>query len=338
MKILIVKPSSLGDVVQALPVLRLLKLAHPAAEIFWWVDSRFAPLLESDPDLAGIILFERNGWRSPQRWVRLVREVLTLREHRFDLVIDLQCLARSGAFAWVANGGFLAGLDEPREGARGFYDLIVPRPSFDTHAVDWYLGVLPHLGVPVHDRFTWIPSRPEIAQAIKTRWPVTGRRWLAVQPGARWPDKRWPAEYFVELIRQIAADFPEIQFAVMGGSDERELAESIVAAAPQRALNLAGQLSLPEMVEWLRLSSVMVTNDTGPMHVAAALGRPVVAIFGPTDPHRTGPYGQIGLALRQPLPCAPCFRPACANPNQMECLRIIPPGRVAVEVARRLKG
>jgi heptosyltransferase-1 len=92
------------------------------------------------------------------------------------------------------------------------------------------------------------------------------------------------------------------------------------------------------MVEWLRLCEVMVTNDTGPMHVAAALGKPVVGLFGPTDPRRTGPYGQIEQVLRQPLPCAPCFKPTCANPKQMECLRTILPARVAAEVARRLKG
>ena len=337
-KILIVKPSSLGDVVQALPVLRLLKLAHPGAEIFWWVDSRYAPLLENDPDLSGVILFERNGWRSPRRWLKLGQEILALRAHHFDLVIDLQCLARSGAFAWLANGGFLAGLDEPREGARGFYDLIVPRPSFGTHAVDWYLAVLPHLGVPVHKQFIWMPGRPEVAQAVRNRWKPDGVRWVAVQPGARWPDKRWPAEYFADLVRQLAADFPDVRFAVMGGKDERELGAGIAAAAPDRSLNLAGELTLPEMVEWLRLCAVMVTNDTGPMHVAAALGRPVLGLFGPTDPRRTGPYGQVEHVLRQPPPCAPCFKPDCANPNHMECLRTIPATRVAVEAARRLKG
>jgi lipopolysaccharide heptosyltransferase II len=161
---------------------------------------------------------------------------------------------------------------------------------------------------------------------------------VAVQPGARWLDKRWPVEYFAELVRQLAADFPEVHFAVLGSKDERDRAETIAAVVPQRALNLAGLVSLPEMVEWLRLCEVMVTNDTGPMHVAAALGKPVVALFGPTDPRRTGPYGQIEQVLRQPLPCAPCFKPSCANPNQMECLRTISPARVAAEVARRLKG
>ena len=150
MKILILKPSSLGDVVQALPVLRLLKLHLPDSEIFWWVDSNLAPLLENDPDLAGVIRFERRGWAAPQNWLNLCRQIQWARAQSFDWVIDLQCLARSGAFAWLANGKFLIGLDEPREGARGFYDVVVSRRSFQTHAVDWYLDVLRVLNVPAH--------------------------------------------------------------------------------------------------------------------------------------------------------------------------------------------
>src|SRR5471030_528590 len=202
LKILILKPSSLGDVIQALPVLRLLKLHFPASEIFWWLDSALAPLLEGDPDLAGIVRFERRRWGKPQHWPEMLRSIRWLRAQKFDLVIDLQCLLRSGAFAWLANGKFLVGLDEVREGARGFYDLAVPRKSFHTHAVDWYLSVLPPLGVPVHKNFNWLPERPEISAAVKSKWPEVGvqasacppgdtlkrelqPKWIALQPGAR---------------------------------------------------------------------------------------------------------------------------------------------------------
>ena len=141
LKILILKPSSLGDVVQALPVLRLLKRHLPASEIHWWIDSGLAPLLEGDPDLTGVVRFERKRWASLPHWPEMLRSIAGMRAQKFDWVIDLQGLARSGAFAWLANGQLLAGLDEAREGARGFYDIIVPRASFHTHAVDWYLAV-----------------------------------------------------------------------------------------------------------------------------------------------------------------------------------------------------
>ena len=337
MKILILKPSSLGDVVQALPVLRLLKRHLPASEIYWWVDSKFAPLLEGDPDLTGVVRFERRRWASPLHWPEAFRSIRWLRAQHFDWVIDLQCLARSGAFAWLANGNFLIGLDEPREGARGFYDIAVRRASFHTHAVDWYLAVLPQLGVPVHKNFQWLPERPGITATLKSKWQTAGTRWIALQPGARWPNKRWPVDYFTELAGRFAKNFPDTRFAILGDSLDRPLGEILSRAAPERCLNLCGQTSLLEMVEWLRLCHLMVTNDTGPMHVAAALGKPLVALFGPTEPRRTGPYGQLHNVLRIELPCSPCFRSYCTYRKPNECLKAISPATVFEVASKKLQ-
>jgi heptosyltransferase I len=358
LKILILKPSSLGDVIQALPVLRLLKLHYPAGQIFWWIDSALAPLLEGDPDLAGIVRFERKRWGKPQYWPEMLRSIRWLRAQKFDLVIDLQGLARSGVFAWLTHGKFLAGLDEAREGARGFYDLAAPRKSFHTHAVDWYLDVLPMLGVPVHKNFNWLPERPAIAAEVKRKWQTElsvgaqasacpdgtlkrelqpGARWIVLQPGARWENKRWPAEYFAELVRQTAAQFPGTRFAILGSGEDRPLGEIISRAAPQHCLNLCGKTSLLEMIEWVRRCDLMVTNDTGPMHAAAALGKPVVALFGPTEPRRTGPYGQLENVLRLELPCSPCLSANCtyyAKPN--ECLKGLSPATVFERVQKLL--
>lgn len=337
MKILLLKPSSLGDVFQALPVLRLLKLHYPSSEIFWWLDAALAPLLEGDPDLAGIARFERKRWGKLRHWPEMLRSIRWLRAQKFDLVIDLQCLARSAAFAWLANGQRLIGLDEIREGARGFYDLAVPRKSFHTHAVDWYLAVLPPLGVPVHNRFIWLPERPAVAAMVKSKWPTDGSRWIALQPGARWENKRWPAKYFAELVRQIAAQFPDTRFAILGSGEDKSLGEIISRAAPARCLNLCGATSLLEMIEWVRLCDLMITNDTGPMHAAAALDKPMIALFGPTEPRRTGPYGQLENVLRIDLPCAPCLSANCtfyAKPN--ECLNALTPALVFARVQKLL--
>jgi lipopolysaccharide heptosyltransferase II len=334
LKILILKPSSLGDVVQALPVLRLLKRHLPESGIFWWIDSQLAPLLEGDPDLIGIVRFERRRWASPRHWPEMLRSICWMRAQNFDWVIDLQCLARSGTFAWLANGKFLIGLDEPREGARGFYDVAVRRPSFHTHAVDWYLAVLPRLGVPVHTNFQWLPERPEIAATVKSKWQTDGARWIALQPGARWLTKCWPAEYFAELGRLLAKSFLDVHFVILGDGKDKSLGEIISRAAPERCLNLCGQTSLPEMVEWLRLCDLMVTNDTGPMHVATALGKPLVALFGPTDPRRTGPYGHLENVLRLDLPCSPCLKSHCHYEKPNECLNALSPAMV-FEFARK---
>jgi len=338
LKILILKPSSLGDVVQALPVLRLLKRHLPASEMFWWIDSQFAPLLEGDPDLTGVVRFERQRWTSPLHWPEMLRSIRWLRAQNFDWVIDLQCLARSGAFAWLTNGKFLIGLDEPREGARGFYDVAIRRPSFHTHAVDWYLAVLPQLGAPLHWDFQWLPERPEIANTVKSKWQTGKARWIVIQPGARWPNKRWPVENFAGLVRLLAEQFADARFAIPGGGEDKPLGEIISSAAPERCLNLCGQTSLPEMVEWLRLCELMVTNDTGPMHVAAALGKPLVALFGPTEPRRTGPYRQLNSVLRIDLPCSPCLKSHCTYGKPNECLKALSPATVFEFARKKLQG
>lgn len=334
MKILILKPSSLGDVVQALPVLRLLKQQLPQSEIYWWIESTLAPLLEGDPDLAGLALFERRLWAAPSRWGRLWRSVRWMRDQAFDWVIDLQSLARSGIFAWLANGQLTVGLDEPREGARGFYDLAAPRPSFHTHAVDWYLAVLPLLGVPVHWNFQWIHEQPSVAAALRQKWPLGNAKWIILQPGARWLNKRWPDGHFAELVRRLAAARPDLRFAILGGEQDRALGETIARIETARCLNLTGKISLPEMVEWIRLCHLMVTNDTGPMHVAAALGKPVVALFGPTEPSRTGPYGQLDHVLQLDLPCVPCMKARCSYAKPFECLRALPASAVVSAVLK----
>ncbi len=244
-----------------------------------------------------------------------------MRRQSFDLIIDLQCLLRSGLFAWLAKGELLVGLDEPREGARGFYDIIVRRESFHTHAVDWYLAVLKALNVPVHWNFEWLPERRAISEDVKRKWQTESARWIVVQPGARWLNKRWPIENYTKLVRQLAAERPDARFAIMGGKDDVQLGAAVAQADPKRCLDLTGKVSLPEMIEWIRLSEMMISNDTGPMHVAAALGKPVVGIFGPTEPRRTGPYGQLQNVVRIDLPCSPCLKSHCTYSKPMECLR-----------------
>ncbi len=335
LKILILKPSSLGDIVQTLPVLRCLKLHLPDSAVYWWVETALAPLLEGDPDLSGLVHFDRRRWARPANWLEIWRSVQWIRAQGFDWVIDLQCLARSGAFAWLANGQRLVGLDERREGARGFYDLAARRASWHTHAVDWYLEVLPLLKVPVRRDFEWIPVRKAASDSIRRQWSPDSARWVAVQPGARWANKRWPAAHFAETVRQLAATEPGLRFAILGGKDEQTLGGEVAQAAPDRCLDLTGRISLPEMIEWIRLCQAMLTNDTGPMHVAAALGTPVIGLFGPTEPARTGPYAQQSNVLRTSLPCVPCMRPTCHHDPSMECLKKIQPG-TAVSALRRV--
>jgi heptosyltransferase-1 len=335
LKILILKPSSLGDIIQALPVLRLLKDHLPSSRIYWWIESGLAPLLENDPDLTGLVRFERDRWASPLNWRGMWRSIQWMRSQHFDWVIDLQSLARSAFFAWLANGKFTIGLDDPREGARGFYDITVRRNSFHTHAVDWYLDVLRWLQIPVHFQFEWIKPKPDAAAAIGKKWPANGARWVAVQPGARWPTKKWPAENYARALTQLAAQYSDLHFVVLGAPADKELGQRLAATNPSRCLDLTGRTSLPELIEWIRRCDLLLTNDTGPMHMAAALGTPLVAVFGPTEPKRTGPYRQLQNVLQKQLPCAPCLKSHCRNPIPLECLHAVTPDQL-IASARRL--
>lgn len=336
MKILIIKPSSLGDVVHALPILRLLKQQHPQSEIHWCIDSYLAPLLENDPDLTGLLPFIRHGWASPAQWWQGWSTLHKARQLRFDWVIDLQALARSGLMAWWANGEFTIGLDDRREGASLFYDVAVPRPSPDTHAVDWYRAVLPYLGVPVHWNFEWLPIQPHLAEAVRSQWPLGAQQIVILQPGARWNNKRWPVEYFRTLVAELLRRRPELHFVILGGKSDQAAGLGKAIAAAGHCLDLTGRVSLPEMIEWIRVASLMISNDTGPMHVAAALRKPVVALFGPTSPQRTGPYGQIDRVLQMELPCVPCLKSSCHYHRPLACLRDLRPEMVVAEVEKRL--
>ncbi len=322
--------------IQAIPVLRMLKRHRPDSQIYWWLAAELCPLLQGDPDLAGLYPFNRRQWLSVDFWKQMALGLRQMRRQSFHWVIDLQSLARSALVAWFSRGQFTIGLDDSREGARTFYDVTVPRPSLNSHAVDWYLRVLPHLNVPLNWDFDWLPPRPQIAAAVQQKWRPAGAPWIILHPGARWLNKRWPVEYFVELVKRLAATEKSWRFAILGSSNEADLGARIASSLPERCQDLTGQTSLPEMVEWIRFSQLMVTNDTGPMHVAAALGKPVVALFGPTHPSRTGPYHQISQVVHLSLPCEPCLRSRCDYAKPMECLRGLQPAMVAEAVRIRL--
>lgn len=337
MKILILKPSSLGDVVQALPVLRLLKQHYRDSEIYWWIETANMPLLEGDPDLAGLFRFDRERWGTPWHWGDIWKSIHELRRHKFDLIIDLQSLARSAAVGWLAGGKCFVGLHDWRELATGYYDITVPRPSPNTHAVDWYLEVLRVLRVPVHGNFEWLPRREHVVREVEALWQLNGAPTVALLPGARWDNKRWPAQHFLELVGELRARHVGLRFVILGGETDSALGHAISSAAPQACLDLTGRTSLPQMIEVLRKCDAVVTNDTGPMHIAAALGKPVVGIFGPTNPLRTGPYGQVERALqRKDLPCVPCMKSVCTYHEPIACLRGISVQQVAQEVSARL--
>lgn len=339
MKVLILKPSSLGDIIHALPVARLFRRRFPDASIDWWILPGLAPLLEGDPDIRRTVLFDRKAWGKVGNWRLVVSAVRALRAEKYDLILDLQSLARTAIIGRLAGARRFVGLRDWREFAPVFHGESVPRPSYETHAVDWYLSVLDRLGVPKDQDYEWLPPRASGAAQIAAEFPeLNSGRWIGLQPGARWENKRWPVGSYSQLVRLLEERHPGHRVAVFGAGDEKAFGRQIAAETGGRCLDLTGRLSLPGMIEGLRRMELLVTNDTGPMHVAVALGKPVVALFGPTDARRTGPYGQLANVIRfdGELPCAPCMKSECRHGEPVACLTKIDAARVASAVASRL--
>ncbi len=314
-RILIIKPSSLGDVTHTLPVLGLLRRRYPSAHIAWMVAPACAGLIESHPALNEIILFDRHrfgaAWRNPAAAIDLLRLHRDLLEHRFDMVIDLQGLFRSGWLCRQTRAPIRIGFASAREGAWMFYTHQVPIGTMDQHAVDRYLQLARTAACDT------TPIEFEFAVSEGDRRHVDtlvapGTRYAVLMPGANWLTKRWPAERFGALVEPLRERFG-LASVVAGGKDAAELASAIPGA-----VNLSCRTNLKQLVALLERAELVIANDSGPMHIAAALGRPLVAIFGPTNPIRTGPYQRMDSVVRANLDCMPCYKRKC---KQSSCLR-----------------
>lgn len=325
-KVLIVKPSAFGDVVHSLPFLAALRRTHPSARVAWVVARSCAGLLEGRPDVGDLFVFERERWGGFRRLPRNLREFFAfarrLRAERFDLVVDLQGLFRSALLARLTGAPERVGFANARELGWMFYTRRVRVAAPDRHAVDRYLLVAKELGLEIERPVRFNVHIPEAARAFAAEWfeaHAGGRRVVAMLPGSQWPTKRWPSEHFAALADRLAREAGSLVL-FLGGPGEEALAERIRGRMMTPAESLAGRTTIPRLAAVLERAAAVVANDSGPMHLAVALERPVVALFGPTSPERTGPYGGRAKVLRTARPCAPCFEPECENP---ECMRDI---------------
>jgi lipopolysaccharide heptosyltransferase I len=332
-RILLIKPSSLGDVVHALPVLSLLRRRWPKAHISWLIADSFAGLIEAHPQLDEVIRFDRRrfaaAWWNPAALRDLFCFKRSLREHHFDLVIDLQGLLRSAIVGRVARSPRRVGFRAARELAWLLYtDRVAVEPS-DAHAVDRYLAAAASIGCgrePVD--FTFPPTSSEDETVVQELiGPNCDQRFAVLLPGTNWPTKRWPAQNFAALVRPLRERFG-LTGLVAGGAEARPLAAQI-----PDALDVTGRTTLPQLVALLRRASLVIANDSGPMHIAAALGRPLVAMFGPTNPHRTGPWRRDDSVVRVDIPCSPCYSRRCSHTS---CMKWLPVEAVLNVAARQL--
>jgi len=321
-RILLIKLSSLGDIIHALPTLEALRSLYPRGRFTWLVEDAHAPVLAGHPALDEVWPVPRprlgNGLflKNLRDGLQIARR---LRKEPFDLVIDLQGLLKSALWVALARSPRKLGYDRTREFSYlALTERLVPFDR-EAHAVWRYLNLARRLGAPADPprlRFG-LPLTEDIDNLIS---PEKGRPLVVLHPGARWPTKLWPADHWARLAEWLTREHG-FQVVVTGSPGDRDLAGEIVAQADAPLLNLAGRTSLAELAALFHRARLAVTTDTGPMHLAAALGTPVAAIFGPTAPWRTGPFGQGHEVVRLPLPCSPCFRRRCPEPR---CLTDLP--------------
>lgn len=296
--ILLIKPSSLGDVVQALPALSALHRSFPAAKISWLIRPEFAELVENHPHLTETILFDRKflgkAWFHPHALFCLLSLIRQLRRSRFDLVIDLQGLFRTACLGWLSGCKKRFGMTNAREFAHIFYTHKTRRDQNSIHVVDYYLKIVRAVGASETEVHFLLPVNSNAADSVNKlleSHDIKPDNYAVFVPASAHKSKCWPASNFASLAEKMAAKFG-LSIILVGTEPERLITEEIVSASNFKVMNFTSLTTLSELVALFKGARVVVSNDTGPGHIAAALGVPLAMIFGPSNPIRLFPYGR----------------------------------------------
>ena len=333
-KILLIKLSAVGDVVHTIPVLNKLRRRYPMAQLDWLVTPAIAELLRPHPAITNIIEFEREAWSTPWRltpFTSYARLAAKLRAAAYDLVVDMHGQFRTAALTLATGAPARIGFDRPRawvweasprkfpeqarkhawqgarEGSWLAYTHHIPIPTLDLHAVDRYLNVGPILGLdsePADFSFPIPQSAISRVEALLAEHGAGRADVVVMAPGTIWETKHWGSDKFAKVAEHFLSK--GLAVVLIGSQRERIVCEEVVALAPG-VIDLAGMTALSDLAALIRRSAINITNDSGPMHLAVALDRPVISIFGPTDAIWIGPYRRGDAALHADLECSPCY-------------------------------
>jgi heptosyltransferase-1 len=310
-KILIIKPSALGDIVQALPVLTGMRRRWPAAKIDWIVNDSLAGILEGHPSLNKVIPYPRRRWTTPLQIPEIWRWGRDLRAEGYDITLDLQGLMRTGLMTWATGSPRRIGLFSAREGARFAYTEVVADTAIS--AAERYLTCLEYLGIQVEPLDFQIKAKASLPEELNTFGT-----YIVLHPYSRWRTKLWPWRYYQELIDSM----PEHRFVVIGEGPWFPL------EAPSRLIDLRNQLTIGTLLTVLDRASAVLSTDSGPAHIAAALGRSTLVLFGATDWRKTKPSGRNVLIQTQELFCSPCQKRTCWRDTPVECMSLLSPSKI----------
>lgn len=327
-RILIIKPSAIGDIANTLPFLRGIRETYPKAKISWLVNKSYETILSNHPDIDEVFCFDRNIWKKhlgkslSSSW-KLIKN---LRAFKPTLAIDLQCLLRTGILARLSGAPIRIGLEDCREGSSYFYTHLVRYPSNGMHAVARYWeaakflgckGEIPPATFPVDE------TEKTYALDLISRLP---RPWIGCCPGARWLTKQWPSSYYAKALHKAQFETSG-SIILFGGPDDNKNASEIATLLPPGTpvINLAGKTSLRGLIAVISQMDFVFSNDTGPLHIAVAQGKNVISPFLCTKVEWNGPYGQFHNTVSTSVPCKGSYLTKCPK---MICLDDLVPEKI----------
>ena len=365
-RILLIKPSALGDVVHTLPVLVKLRARYPRARIDWLITPENAEVVRYHPALSNVVLFARRDFaKRGRRWgafLSFFDLLKQIRSAKYELIIDMHGQVRSAFFALISGARVRIGFDRPvkrgltvsaehdlknipnhgwrgaREGSWIAYTHRIPIPTLDVHAIDRYLWVAPLLGLDDNPPDLTIHLSPQatskVNRLLKEQGVPVSKPLVVLVPGTIWETKHWTIEGFAGVARQFLQD--GFAVALAGTMRDQQRCRQIAAAAPGTC-DLSGKTTPADLAALIRRAEVAVTNDSGSMHVAASLGKPMVSVFGPTNPVHIGPYERPESVVRVDLPCSPCnYRRLSQCPFDHACMKQVTSAMVVERVRKIL--
>ena len=307
--------SALGDIVHALPVLSALRTAHPHVEVDWLADRRYAAILTFVDGLAQRII-GRPG---------LSHAVTVMRARSYDVAIDLQGLLKSASMARLSGAARVVGFERRalRERAAAWFYSETAQVPQGAHVIRKNLSVMPLLGVPAPDvKFPFVIPSSRVADQVIADAEARGASGVAlINPGAAWTNKRWPPERYGAIARHLR-DRHALRSCVLWGGGETELADAVVQSSSAAAVR-APATSLGDLLALSTRAALMVSGDTGPVHIAAALGTPIVGLYGPTRPERNGPWDPQDVVVSRAETCECHHKRECRRGAAAMCLNEI---------------
>ncbi len=334
-RILIRTTNWVGDLVMTTPAIEAVRMNFPESSLTVLARPWVAPLLENLPAVNQVLPLETGNWYF-SRAVEIIKTARLLRKMKFDMAIIFQNAFEAALLSYLGGVRFRIGYNTDGRGFLLSHSVIRNEEILRVHQVEYYLSLLKAMGWQAESRdprlFVAEKDRKVIHSLLSSKGIGQDHLLLGLSPGAVYgPAKRWPAERFA-AVGDWAADRWGAKIVVMGSQGEMDICEAVGHSMKHDPVNLCGRTRLGEAMALIERCQFFVTNDSGLMHIGAALDVPMVALFGSTDPVATGPRSRMARIVQKPVECAPCLKPEC--PTDYRCMLGIEPG----DVCRELQG